>query len=122
MKKALFWKDFYELSYERQMKKLVKAYQEISLLTGLCMEEIRDNSYSIVVKKEHELFGKVGIYDWISTNRKGVFGKAYFKFKGKRKSVEFNVLDEEEIFSAKNIIMILQREERFRLLFPDAFD
>ena len=122
MKKTLFWKDFDELPYERQMKKLVKAYQEVSLLTGVKMEDLKNESYGIVVRKDHELFGKVGIYDWISTNRQGVFGKAYFKFKGKRKSVEFDVFDEEEIFFAKNIIMILQKEERFRLLFPDAFD
>lgn len=123
MKRRNFsWRDFDDLSQKRKDKEIVRAYREISMLTGVKLEESVDHSYGLVIKPGHDLFGKIGVYDWVSTSRVGDHHKKYFKFKGKRDSVEFSTEKDDEILHAKNIIMILQREEKLQLLFPDAFD
>ncbi len=114
MKKIKSYNEFSNLNPEKQSEEWMKACEEISMLTGLRLEDVVRNSYGLVVKQGHELFGKIGIYDF----RVGEHNKAYFKFKGKRKSIEFN-LDENKIFWARNVVVILEERENLYKLFPD---
>ena len=92
--------------YEKELRDWKEAYMEIGKLTGISLEEAVDNNYCLVIKEDHELYGRIGVY------HSSKFFKRYFKFKDKRELVRFGGFKkhlDDEIFLARNVIMILEK-------------
>lgn len=96
---------------DKELKKLRKAYRKISYLTGIKLEETVNESYGLVIKKDHELYGQIGVY-YCSENF-----THYFKFKDKKELVSFGSFDsklDNEIFWARNVMMVLEEIEKIK--------
>jgi len=101
-------------NWEKEDKRVsdawIKAYKEISKLTGIKLEDTVNHSYCVVklerVCGKESLYGKVGVYEH---NERDI---DYFRFKGHRKLVGFR---QDEVYHARNVILLLEEKKKLSL-------
>jgi len=98
-------------SEEQYAKEWMNAYNEISRLTGVRLEDTVNHSYGLVINSDHELFGKVGVYQYSEFSGLKNFG--YYKFGRTIVKLQEGV----DVYSATNVCVIIEEKKRLGRLF-----
>lgn len=79
-----------------------RAYREISELVGVFVKDSVNQSYGLVLDREHELFGRIGIYQ----GRSNFPTSLRFVFKGRKGYVSF---EEGQVLWSMDVKDILEK-------------
>jgi len=109
-KKAKYWRDITpeEVLTEARKSEDYESIEKIAKLTGLKLREVKDNDYGLIIDKDHELFGQIGVYNHLKPSS----GKNFYKF-GKK----IRGFNEDQVFLTGNIEDLLEKKDRLGELF-----